>query len=38
MSTVANNPFFEAFDEAHPVRHGLPGTAYTSGEFFELEA
>ena len=37
MSTVTSDPFFEAFDEAHPVRHGLPGRAYTSGEFFELE-
>jgi len=38
MSTVTNDPFFEAFDEVDSVRHGLPGRAYTSGEFFELEA
>ncbi|MDP6960467.1 MAG: Rieske 2Fe-2S domain-containing protein, partial [Dehalococcoidia bacterium] len=37
MSTVTNDPFFEAFDEVHSVRHGLPASAYTSRRFFQLE-
>jgi len=38
MLTTMNNKLFAEFDKSDPVRHGLPGTAYTSGEFFELEA
>jgi choline monooxygenase len=38
MSTITNDRFFEAFDEVNVVRHGLPGIAYTSSEFFEIEA
>jgi choline monooxygenase len=38
MPTVTSNKFFAEFDKTGSVRHGLPGTAYTSGEFFELEA
>ena len=35
---MIDKAFFTAFDRAGPVCHGLPGAAYTSGEFFELEA
>ena len=35
---LMDKAFFTAFDQASPVCHGLPGAAYTSGEFFKLEA
>ena len=38
MSTITTDRFFEAFDEVNAIRHGLPGIAYTSSEFFEMEA
>ncbi|HHZ67949.1 MAG TPA: aromatic ring-hydroxylating dioxygenase subunit alpha, partial [Alphaproteobacteria bacterium] len=38
MLTTMNNKLFAEFDKSDSVRHGLPGTVYTSGEFFELEA
>ena len=38
MPIVKPNKFFAEFDKNDAVRHGLPASAYTSSEFFELEA
>jgi len=38
MTDLKRTQLFSAFDENENVKHGLPCTAYTSNDFFELEA
>ena len=38
MTDLKKTQLFSAFDENENVKHGLPFTAYTSNDFFELEA
>ena len=38
MSDLKKTQLFSGFDENEKVKHGLPSTAYTSNDFFELEA
>jgi choline monooxygenase len=37
MQSLLNSSLLENFDEAGTVVHGLPGAAYTSDDFFQLE-
>jgi len=38
MTDLKRTQLFSAFDENEKIKHGLPSTAYTSNDFFELEA
>ena len=38
MTDLKGTKLFSAFDENGDVKHGLPSTAYTNDDFYELEA